>query len=209
MNACRPGNSPSSAYLRAALHARTSLFGGERLPLGSGAGVLSGTCGDRIRDGAARWSLHEIDARRRCGCPAAADGISQAFAKLMIPVVLGALSIVILHSMPLAHGDGRSGISPSEFQRYRSQQEFELEREQALRSRLNAPQSIEEAERQRGQFERERSRQDLLLERQRRRLASEGAESPSVPRLEASQGITLQRLQREQASERLSRKLTR
>ncbi len=129
--------------------------------------------------------------------------------KVWIPFALGVLSMVILCATPAAYAADGGEISPSEFDRYQRQQELELEHEQALRAERSAPQSPEEAKRQRRQFEAERFRQRLLLEQQRRRLAAERARLRPMPRRESSRVETLQRLHREQASEQLSRKLLR
>ena len=129
--------------------------------------------------------------------------------KLLIPAAVGALSAATLPLTPLAYGEGGDGISTGEFQRYRSQQQLELEQEQDLRARQNPPQSAEEAKLQNRQFEAERARQDILLDQQRRRISVERADTDPAPRPGSSRGITLQQLQREQASQRLDRKLSR
>lgn len=129
--------------------------------------------------------------------------------KGIILVTLGVLSVATLCSTPLAHAADGGGISSGEFKRYQNQQELELEREQALDADLSAPQSLEETRIQRRRFEYERIWQRQLLERQRRWVGAERAKSRRMPRSESSRGLTLQRLRREQASERLGRELLR
>ncbi|HSS62976.1 MAG TPA: hypothetical protein VLS27_00960 [Gammaproteobacteria bacterium] len=139
----------------------------------------------------------------------AAGGIGRALVKAMVLLVLGVLSAAIVCPMPSAYAEGGDGVSPGEFDRYQRRQELELEREQAVRARLSAPRSVEEARRQRRRFETERLHQRQLLERQRRWVAGERARSRPLPRSGTSREFIQQRLRREQASERLSRKLAR
>lgn len=131
--------------------------------------------------------------------------------KKIISIALVGCSIATLCKIPLAYAAGDGGVSPAEFQRYQSQQELELEREQALHAERNSPKSPEETRRQRRRFEAERLGQRQLLEHQRRWIAAERARARSrpSPRVGSSRGLTLQRLRREWASERLSRKLLR
>lgn len=143
----------------------------------------------------------------RFDCTAAAQRVGRALMKEMISIALVGFSVAILCSTPLAYGAGDGGVSPSEFQRYQSQQELELEREQALRADRSAPRSPEETRRQRRRFESERIWQRQLLERQRRRAAAERVRLRPTRRAGSSRGIVLQRLRREQASEQLRRQL--
>lgn len=131
--------------------------------------------------------------------------------KEIILIALVGFLIATLGKMPLAYAAGDGGVSPAEYQRYQSQQELEHEHEQAFYAERNAPKSPEETQRQRRRFEAERFRQRQLLERQRRQIAAERARARPRPstRVGSSRGLTLQRLRREQASERLSRKLLR
>ena len=129
--------------------------------------------------------------------------------RVKIPVALVVSSIAIGCSIPLAYGAGDGDISPGQFQRYESEQELELEREQGVHAELNAPGSPEATRRQHRRFEAERLHQRQLLERQRRSLGAQRVRPRPMPRPGSSRGITLQRLQREQASERLGRKLSR
>ncbi|MDH3316378.1 MAG: hypothetical protein OER43_11520 [Gammaproteobacteria bacterium] len=129
--------------------------------------------------------------------------------KVRMAIAVAVLSLVTLSSTPLAYGADEGGVSLNKFQRYQSHQELELEREQAFHAELNAPQSREGERRQRQRFEAERIWQRQLLERQRKQVTAERGRSRPMPRLGPSTGIVLQRLQREQASERLSRELLR
>jgi hypothetical protein len=124
-------------------------------------------------------------------------------------VSLFALSVATLCSIPSAYGADTGGVSPSEFNRYQVQQELELGREQAVHGELNAPKSAKQIRSQQQQFEAERLHQRQLLERQRSWVAGERAKSRLSPHRGSSRGITLQQLQREQSSERLSRELAR
>jgi hypothetical protein len=115
----------------------------------------------------------------------------------------------LLGLAPLAYGAGGGGVSPSEFTRHQSEQALGLKREQALRARPSASQSPADARRERRRLGGERFRQRLLLDQQRRWVASERAKTHSVSRPLPSRGKIFQRLRTEQASERFSRKLTR
>lgn len=129
--------------------------------------------------------------------------------KMMIPVASSVLLMAALCMTPPAYGAGDSGVSPAEIQRYQRQRELELKREQDLRADLSSPQSREETRRQRRRFEFERLHQRQLMERQRSRVGAERVRLRPASRAGSIRGITLQRLRREQASERLSRKLLR
>lgn len=139
----------------------------------------------------------------------ASDRIGLTLTKVKIPIAVVVLSVTTLCSTPSAYGAGDDGLSPGDFTRYQSQQELELEREQALQAERSGPQSPEGTRHQRRRFEAERIRQRQLLERQRRWIGAERVRLRPMPNTGSSRGITLQRLRREQASERLSRKLLR
>ena len=126
-----------------------------------------------------------------------------------IPIALRVMSVAVVGALPLVYAAGDNSFSPSEFQRYQSRQELALEHEQSLHEERNPPASPEETQRQRRRFEAERIHQRQLLERQRRRVAAERVRLRPVSASKSSRGITLQQLNREQASERLSRKLLR
>lgn len=106
-------------------------------------------------------------------------------------------------------GADQGGFSAGEFARYRNQQTLELEWEQAARAPSRATQSPEDARSQRRGLEAERRHQRQLLELQRKKVQVERVKRRPMPRPEVSRVITLQRLGRAQASERLSRKLLR
>ncbi len=129
--------------------------------------------------------------------------------KVTIPYVVGAVSAAVSCAAPSVYAEGGEGVSPGEFNRYQNEQELGLELEQALQAKPGEKQPPEEELSERRRLEDERFRQRLLLEQQRRWLATERAKARPLPEPGTSKGITLQRLQREQSSERLRRKLTR
>ncbi len=182
---------------------------GELLQSIVAASARSGRLGGRVRNQAAHWNHRGSDGHWRYDYLAATDGVGQTLVKVMIPVALSVLSLATLCSMPLAYAADTGGVSPSEINRYQVQQELELEREQASRAQLSAPKSVEETRAEQRRFEAERFRQRQLLDRQHRWVAGEGAKSRLLPHRGSPRGIILQQLQREQASERLSRKLAR
>ncbi|MDX1527211.1 MAG: hypothetical protein R3337_01215 [Gammaproteobacteria bacterium] len=126
-----------------------------------------------------------------------------------VPDLLRAVSVAALCAIPSAYGAGDDAISLGEFEIYQRRQELALEHEQALHAARSAPASAEEPRRQRRRFEAERIHQRQLLEHQRRRIAAERLKLRPLPRLKSSRGVIRQRLNRAQASERLSRKLLR
>ena len=129
--------------------------------------------------------------------------------KSIVPIAVVVFSTAILGSMTRVYAVDEAGITQSEFERYRSERELELSMEQTAHAELDAPQSPHQAHRQARRFELERFHQRQLLERQRRRVAASRVRLGTSPTAASPRGITIQRLQREQSSERLSRKLLR
>ena len=123
--------------------------------------------------------------------------------------LLGLVLIALIGFAPLVRGGGGGGLSASEFNRYRSEQALGLKREQALRAAPSAARSAAEAGRAQPRLGAAHFRQRLLLDRQRRWVASERAKRRPLSSPLSSRGKSFQRLRREEQGERFSRKLSR
>lgn len=129
----------------------------------------------------------------------------------MVPLRAGLLAAAACSLAPLvcAAEESAAGVFPSEFERYQAERVLELKQEQAARGAPVTPPSAQEERRESRRLSAERFQQRLLLDRQRRGVASERAKPPLPAGPASTRGQIRQRLRTEQAGERLRRERAR